>query len=131
MGLELADVRGELLQNVLDEWDDVVLLDDDELAPASLGNLDKGIAGHVLDALVELVHKLKELIDDGHEEAPVCPQEARVLADDVHDVGGDDRLVVLAALHLDEVEEILDHAHKETLLVFLRYETRWRVRRQN
>ena len=47
-----------------------------------------------------LVHELEELVDDGLQELPVRLQESRVLADDVHDVGRDDGLVVLASLDL-------------------------------
>lgn len=49
---------------------------------------------------MSLVHKLKEFVHDSLEELPVRFQEARILADNVHDVGGDDSLVVLAALDL-------------------------------
>ena len=65
-----------------------------------MSNLDKGIAGHVLDAVVRLVHKLKELVDDRLEKLPVGAEEPRVLADNVHDVRRNDRLVVLAAFLL-------------------------------
>ena len=75
-------------------------LQDDELATALLRNLEERVARHVLDSRVELVHELEELVDDRLQKLPVRAQEARVLADDVHDVGGDDGLVVLAALHL-------------------------------
>jgi hypothetical protein len=65
-----------------------------------LRDLEEGVARHVLHAGVHLVHELEELVDDRLEELPVRAQEAWILPDDVHDVGGDDGLVVLAALHL-------------------------------
>ncbi len=49
----------------------------------------------------------------------MCAQEAGVLADDVHDVGRDDGLVVLAALHLAQAQQLLDDHHQELLLVVL------------
>jgi hypothetical protein len=47
------------------------------------------------------------------------PEEARILANYVHDVGGNDGLVVLASLHLAEAKQILDDRHQEPLLVVL------------
>lgn len=46
-------------------------------------------------------------------------EESGVLANNVHDVAGHDGLVVLAALHLGEAEEILDDSHEEALLRLL------------
>ena len=40
-----------------------------------------------------------------------------VLAHDVHDVRGDDGLVVLPLLLLAEAQQVLDHRHQEPLLV--------------
>ena len=54
------------------------------------------------------VHELKELVDNGLEELPVGPEEAGVLAHDVHDVGGYDGLVVLAPLLLTKTQQILE-----------------------
>ena len=65
------------------------------------------------------MHELKELIDNGLEELPVSAEESWVLSDHVHDVGGDDGLVVLASLLLTQTEELLDHRHQEPLLVLL------------
>jgi len=81
---------------------------------ATLGrDLNESVAGHVLHAVVRLVHELKQFVDDGLEEAPVSAQEARVLTDDVHDVGRYDRLVVLATLLLTESQQLLDHSHQK------------------
>ena len=41
------------------------------------------------------------------------------MTDDVHDVGSDDSLVVLATLDLAETEEVLDNSDQETLLRLL------------
>lgn len=49
---------------------------------------------------MRLVHELEQLVDNRLEEPPVGPEEPGVLAHDVHDVGGDDGLVVLALLLL-------------------------------
>ena len=57
------------------------------------------------------MHELKELVDDRLEELPVGAQEAGVLAHDVHDVGGDDVLVVLAPLLLAQAQQVLEHTH--------------------
>ena len=54
------------------------------------------------------VHELKELVDDGLEELPVGPEEARVLAHDVHDVGGYDSLVVLPPFLLTQPQQVLE-----------------------
>jgi len=54
------------------------------------------------------MHELKQLVDDGLEEAPVCTEEPRVLTDDVHDVRRNDRLVVLASFLFTQAEQLLD-----------------------
>ena len=115
--LEVRDDRTQVEAELVDERHRLAHLQDDKLAAALLGNLEEGVARHVLHARVELVHELEELVDDRLEELPVRAQEARVLADDVHDVGGDDGLVVLAALHLTQPEQILDDGDEEALLV--------------
>ena len=46
-------------------------------------------------------------------------EEAGVLADDIHDVTGDDGLVVLPALLLAQSEQILDDRNEEALLLLL------------
>ena len=55
------------------------------------------------------VHELKELVDNGLEELPVGPEEAGVLAHDVHDVGGYDGLVVLPPLLLTQPQQVLEN----------------------
>ena len=86
-----------------------------KVPPALLRDLDERVARHVLHALMRLVHELEELVDDRLKELPVRLEEARVLADDVHDVRGDDGLVVLAALDLAQAEEVLDDGDEEAL----------------
>jgi hypothetical protein len=66
-----------------------------------------------------LVHKLEELVDNRLEELPVGLEEARILPDNVHDVGRADRLVVLSSLHLGQTQQVLDHGDKEPLLSLL------------
>lgn len=58
------------------------------------------------------MHELKKFVDDGFEELPVGSEKAWVLADDVHDVGGYDGLVVLSSLLLAQTQQILRHKHK-------------------
>ena len=72
-----------------------------------LRNLEERVARHVLDARVQLVHELEQLVHHRPEELPVGPKESRVLSDDVHDVGGHHRLVVFASLHLAKVQQVL------------------------
>ena len=57
-----------------------------------------------MPTFVGLVHKLEKLINDRLQKLPVRLEEARVLSDDVHDVAGDDGLVILATLHLRETQ---------------------------
>lgn len=77
---------------------------------------------------MSLVHELEKLVDDSLEELPVGFEESRVLANDVHDVGGADRLVVLSTLLLGQAEEILDDRNQETLLHLLAWRKRQRDR---
>lgn len=62
---------------------------------------------------VRFVHELEQLIDDGLQELPVGFQEARVLPNNVHDVACHHGLVVLAAFHLCEPQQILDDGDQE------------------
>ena len=81
-------------------------------------NLDERVASHVLDAFVRLVHEFEQFVDDRLQELPMAAQEARVLADDVHDVGSDHRLVVLAALLFAEAKQIFNLKCKIVLYLF-------------
>jgi hypothetical protein len=62
------------------------------------------------------MHKLEQLIDDCLKELPMSLEEAGVLSDDVHNVTGDNGLVVFASLHLSKTEEVLNDSNKEPLL---------------
>lgn len=53
------------------------------------------------------VHELKEFVDHRLEELPVGSEEAWILANDVHDVGGYDGLVVLSSLLLTQTQQVL------------------------
>jgi len=75
------------------------------------------------------VHEFEQLVDDRLKELPVGLEEARVLADDVHDVGRNDGLVVLAALDLNEAEQVLDDLDEEALLGLLIHGARDRTNR--
>src|SRR5690242_513303 len=96
-------IRGDLSQvsyDLVDEWLVLARLEGNKVSPALVGNLDERVASHVLNTLVRLVHELEELVDDSLQELPVCLEESRVLANNVHDVTSDNGLVVLATLHL-------------------------------
>ena len=54
-----------------------------------------------------LVHELEELVDDRLEELPVCLQETRILADDIHNIGGNDCFVILATLDLAKAKKVV------------------------
>ena len=62
-----------------------------------------------------LVHELEELVDDSLQEPPMGPQEPRVLANDVHDVGGDDGLIVLALLLLAKAKQVLGRSQIDSI----------------
>ena len=69
--------------------------------------------------LVSLVHELKQLVRHGLQELPMGFEEPWILPDDVHDIGGDDSLVVLSPLHLCQAQEVLDNSDEEPLLDIL------------
>mmetsp|Transcript_114407 Transcript_114407/g.324612 ORF Transcript_114407/g.324612 Transcript_114407/m.324612 type:complete len:373 (+) Transcript_114407:638-1756(+) len=98
--LELRDILGDVGHHLLHERALLALLDGHELPRALLANLQERVHRHLLDAREGLVHELEQLEDDRLQELPVGPQEPWVLADDVHDVAGHDRFVLLAPLHL-------------------------------
>jgi hypothetical protein len=101
MRLEIANDRVDTAENLLDERHILAQLDLNEVSSALLRNFDERIARHVLNSLVSLVHELKELVDHCFEELPMCTQESRVLAYNVHNIRGYNRLIVLAAFLLD------------------------------
>lgn len=68
------------------------------------------------------MHELEQLVRYGLQELPMSFEEPWVLSDDIHDIGGDDSLVVLAPLHLCQAQEILDNSDKEPLLDVLIYD---------
>jgi hypothetical protein len=47
-------------------------------------DLDERIAGHVLNALVRLVHEFEQFVDHRFEELPMATQKARILANNIH-----------------------------------------------
>ena len=49
----------------------------------------------------------------------MCLEEARILADDIHDIRSDYRFVVLSTLGLRQAEKLLDDENKEPLLGLL------------
>ena len=55
-------------------------LENDKLPLALVADLQEGLAGHVLNARVHLVHELKQLIDHCLQEFPVIPQKSRILS---------------------------------------------------
>ena len=62
---------------------------------------------------VRLVHKLKEFVHDRLQELPVCLEEARVLANNVHDIGGNNGFVVLPSFYFNQAQEFFDDSHEE------------------
>lgn len=68
---------------------------------------------------MRLMHEFEELVDDRLEKLPMRFEESWVLADNVHDVGRADGLVVFASLHLSQAQQVLDHSDKESLFRLL------------
>jgi hypothetical protein len=90
----------EVAHNLIDEGFGLAWLMGYKVSTAFVGDFDKSVASHVLDAFVCLVHELEKLVDNRLEELPMGLEESGILADNVHDVAGHDGLVVFAALHL-------------------------------
>ena len=90
-----------------------------EVPSTLVGDLDEGIASHVLDTFVCFVHKLEKLVDDRLQELPVSLQEPGILSHNVHDVTRHHGFVVLSTLLLCETKKILDYGYQEALLGFL------------
>jgi len=110
-------------QNLVNEWLGLSSLVDHKVAATFLRNLDKSVTSHVLHALMSLVHKLEEFVHNRLEEFPMSLEESGVLADDVHDIGRNDGLVILASLHLGQPKEILDDSNQESLFGLLACKT--------
>ncbi len=54
-----------------------------KLSFALVTDLEEGLARHVLDARMSLMHELKQLVHDGLQELPVVAQKAGILADHI------------------------------------------------
>ena len=67
------------------------------------------------------MHELEQLVRYGLQELPMGFEEPWVLSNDVHNIGSDDSLVVLAPLHLCQAQEIFDNSDKESFLNVLVY----------
>lgn len=53
------------------------------------------------------MHELKEFVDHRFEKLPMGSEKAWILANNIHDVGGDDSLVVLSSLLLTQTQQVL------------------------
>ncbi len=53
------------------------------------------------------MHELKELVDHSFEKLPVGSEKAWILANNIHDVGGYNGLVVLSSLLLTQTQQVL------------------------
>jgi len=102
LGRQIHGNRGQFPQNLVDKRLAFLSLEHNEMTAAFLSYFDKGIAGHVLYTFVRLVHEFEELVHDCFQELPMRFEEARVLPHDVHDIGGNDGFVILAAFHFDQ-----------------------------
>jgi hypothetical protein len=70
------------------------------------------------------MHKFKEFVDNSFEELPVGPEKSWILSHNIHNVGGNDCLVVFAFLLLTQTKEVFDNRDQKSLLVFFVHCTR-------
>mmetsp|Transcript_41703 Transcript_41703/g.77115 ORF Transcript_41703/g.77115 Transcript_41703/m.77115 type:complete len:336 (+) Transcript_41703:162-1169(+) len=70
--LQVADDAGEGVHELADERRGLVRLERDELSLALGRDFEEGVARHVLDARVALVHELEQLVHDRLQKLPVC-----------------------------------------------------------
>ena len=71
------------------------------------------------------MHKLKQLVHHCFEEFPMRSEETRVLAHDIHNVAGYDRLVVLASHNLHQPQQIFDDMHQKFLFIIFPHRPRY------
>ena len=109
--LKIADDGVDVAEELVYEGHHLPHLDLYKLPPALLRNLDESVARHVLHSLVGLVHELEKFVHHCLQEAPMGPEKARILSHNVHDVGGDDGLVVLALLLLAQSQQIFNDGY--------------------
>ena len=64
------------------------------------------------------MHKFEQLVNYSLQELPVCSKEPGVLPDDIHDVGRNNSLIVLAFLLFAKAQQVFNNSHQEPLLVF-------------
>lgn len=71
------------------------------------------------------MHELKQFVDYSFQELPVGSKKAWILANNIHDVGGYDGLVVFSSLLLTQTQKILREtqgflqSHTHTLVKIL------------
>ena len=65
------------------------------------------------------MHKFKQLVNYSLQELPVCSKEPGVLPNDIHDVGRNNSLIVLAFLLFAKAQQVFNNSHQEPLLIFL------------
>mmetsp|Transcript_1809 Transcript_1809/g.4477 ORF Transcript_1809/g.4477 Transcript_1809/m.4477 type:complete len:378 (-) Transcript_1809:786-1919(-) len=123
--LQIGNDGRERAHQLGDEGHAFVGLYGDEFPFAFGGNFQEGVARHVLNARMDFVHELEQLVDYGFEELPVRLQESRVLPDDVHDVGSHDGLVVFPPLLLAKPQQVLDDRDKEPFFFVFRHRSRY------
>jgi hypothetical protein len=62
---------------------------------------------------MSFMHEFKKFVDDSFEKFPVSLEETWILAYDIHDIAGDDGLVIFSSNHLCESEQFLNEINKE------------------
>ncbi len=67
------------------------------------------------------MHEFEQFVDDRLQEFPMGFQETRILANNIHDIGGDNSLVVLSALNLAKSQKVANDCDEESLLGLLVY----------
>lgn len=104
MSLQVSQIVGQVRYDSLDEGLIVTVVHLDKHLLGQLGDFQVGLAGHVLHAWMTLMHKLMQLVHNCLQEGPVVDQEAGELANDIHDVRGDERLRILSLALFAEIE---------------------------
>ena len=124
IGLQVFQVVGEVADDLVDEGLSVTVIHLNEHLLGQLGDLEVGLTGHVLHTGMAFVHELVQLVHYCLQEGPVVDKESGELADNVHDVGCDERLRVLCLTLLAQVEELFDHGTQELVLLLDRHAAR-------
>jgi hypothetical protein len=86
--------------NFSNKWFALICLDYSELLRCAFADLEKCITSHFHDTWELFLHELKQLFDYSFQKGPIISQKGRILANNIHDAGGNNRFILFSLLNV-------------------------------